>query len=208
MKCSRCGKQLEVFNEYMRNFCDECMIERKKEHDDKISQYLQLKNELAIERAIIRIEDHRDGIHKFDEYWKPAIDAVADFMKENPETLASTEEIITAIALIAEEIHIKCQYQIGKYRVDFLLPELKAILEIDGYSHNGTKIKDSKRDLEILGMLGDDWEIVRIPTTWVNKAPCQLVDIIFNEHNRKREHRKRIGGLNLERLQILENKRY
>jgi very-short-patch-repair endonuclease len=208
MKCSRCGKQLEVFNEYMRNFCDECLIEKKKEHDDKVLQYLQLKNELALERAITRFEEHRDGIHKFNEYYKPAIEAVNEFMKENPETLASTEEIITAIALIAEEIHIKCQYKIGKYRVDFLLPELKAVLEIDGYYHKGAELKDTKRDLKILSMLGEGWEIIRIPTEWVNRAPCQLVDIIFNEYHRKREYRKYIGGLNLEREKILTIKGY
>jgi Uncharacterized protein conserved in bacteria len=40
-----------------------------------------------------------------------------------------------------KRIHTKVQYPILNYKVDFLLPELKVALEIDGGLHNSRLLK-------------------------------------------------------------------
>lgn len=193
MKCDRCGKPLKEYNEYTRNYCDECKEKNAQEMQERRVQYLNLKNQFMLERAVRRIEQHRNGLQKF-KFYEPAIEAVRDYMQKNPENLASTEETIAAIVLIADEIHIKCQYKIGRHRVDFFIPNLKVVLEVDGYMHTYSRKKDSKRDLEILKTLGTGWEVLRIPTKYINAYPQQLVDAIFKLKEEKQKLRKISGG--------------
>lgn len=204
MRCDRCGKLLKEYNEYTRNYCDDCQIQISDEIKEKRILYLNLRNEFMLERAVRRIEQHRTGWNKF-EFYKPAIDAVKNYMLENPENLASTEEVIAAIVLIADEIHIKCQYKIGRHRVDFYIPEMKIILEVDGYMHTYSRKKDSKRDLEILKQLGAGWEILRIPTKYINAHPQQLVDALFKFKEEKQKLRRINGGnLAMDIAKVLE----
>ena len=69
-----------------------------------------------------------------------------------------------------------------------MLPELKVVLEIDGYAHN--KLKDSKRDLKILHSIGREYEIVRIPTKYVNESPKKIYDAIVEYRDTKRRYRE------------------
>jgi very-short-patch-repair endonuclease len=187
IKCWKCGELLEVEETKERVFCDKCKSEKSEKAKEDFEKYWELKNSMTLERAIKRIEADNTGNQTIYDF-KESIEAVAEYVKENPRKLESTEEYIALIIMLSHRTKIKCQYKIEDYRVDFLLPELKVILEIDGYNHN--KARDAKRDLIILHNIGRDYEIVRIPTKYVNSNPKKLYDAIIEYRNTKRRYRK------------------
>ena len=70
------------------------------------------------------------------------------------------------------------QYKVGKYQVDFLLPELFVVLEIDGERHAHKKDSDRVRDKDIRKLLGSPWEIIRISTDWLDKDAKKIPEAI------------------------------
>jgi len=50
------------------------------------------------------------------------------------------------------ELNVLPQAKIGKYRVDFLLPEHKIVIECDGKDYHRDKVKDWRRQREIEGL--------------------------------------------------------
>ena len=70
------------------------------------------------------------------------------------------------------------QYKIGRYQVDFLLPEIGVVLEIDGDRHKYKKNYDNARDAYIKKQLGYGWDIVRIKTEYLDKNASKLVEAI------------------------------
>ena len=206
MICETCGKVLPCVeeDETRRHYCEQCEQAKKNEAKEAYKEYMRLKNAMTIERATRRIENHKGDKNRFSHY-RAAIDIVSEYMDAHLGTIASTEEAICAIVLIADEIHVKCQQKIGNHRVDFILPELKIVLEVDGYMHDYRKLKDSKRDLDIMKIQGAGWEIVRIPTHYINKYPQTIVDAIFKLKAEKQKIRKQNGNtLSPEVAKILE----
>ena len=204
MNCWNCGKETIDTWEYLRSYCDECKVELKKQAELDHTEYLRLKNKMMIERAVRRIGESIDNLHPIT-FYKTAINAVQKHTELHPSALASTEEAITAIVLAANNIPVRCQYRILDFKVDFMIPKYKMVLEIDGVRHN--KYKDSKRDLLILHALGAGWEIVRISTEDANRWPEKLPHIITNERARKEAFRKKHEGtLAIEMAEVLKQK--
>lgn len=196
-KCWMCGKELSE-GSYKRNFCPECAEKKAKEAKENFNLYWKLKNGMTLERAVSRIED--DDSYPNIEEFREAIETVREYVEENPQKLDSTEEYITLIVLLYNEVRTICQYKVLNYRIDFCLPDMKVLLEIDGDRHN--KSKDSKRDLEILGEIGSDWTIVRIPTRYINQYPKQIYDAILDYQI---EYRKTsTPGFLAQRLKVIE----
>jgi len=206
MKCWSCGKETSDKWQYKRSYCDECTSILEKQVAIDQVEYWKLKNKMMIERAVKRIEDSIDNVHPI-EFYKPAIKVISDYTDAHPAAFASTEEALAAIILVANKIRIKVQHRILNFRVDFLLPDLYTVLEIDGKQHSYNKYKDSKRDLQILHKLGKSWEIVRIETWEVNSSPEELPHAILEERLRKEEYRKKHGNtLAAEIAEVLEQK--
>lgn len=204
IKCEMCGKVLGRGKPYKRNYCESCKTKKDRKAVEDFKLYQALKNKMMVERAVKRIEGQTGEKNNF-EFYRGAIEAVKEYTELHPDTLASTEETICAIVLIADEIHVKCQEKIGKHRVDFILPELKIVLEVDGYMHKYTKLSDSKRDLDVLKSLGTGWEIIRIPTKYIDRYPQKVVDAIFKLKEEKQKLRKINGGnLSAEVAKILQ----
>ncbi|QHI72887.1 DUF559 domain-containing protein [Aminipila terrae] len=204
MKCWNCGKETDDKWLYKRSYCEECAAVLAKQVSIDQVEYWRLKNKMMIERAVKRIEDSTDNIHPI-EFYKPAIKVVSNYTDAHPTAFASTEEALTAIILVANKIRAKVQYRILNFRVDFLLPDLHTVLEIDGKQHN--KYKDSKRDLQILYKLGKGWEIVRIETWEVNLSPEELPHTILEERLKKEEYRQKHGDtLAVEIAEVMEQK--
>lgn len=92
----------------------------------------------------------------------------------------STEEIMTAIELVHRGVKTIHQQKIGKYYVDFVLPEYKVLLEIDGkpYHNNHTLEKEALRDSTILLTMGAGWEMIRVDTDKINKDITKLLPAI------------------------------
>ena len=84
---------------------------------------------------------------------------------------------MVALELIRRGVKAHHQAKIFDYSVDFLLPDMKVALEIDGRVYHGRdrEKKESIRDDVIAWKLGQGWEVVRIDTENVNKNVTKLL---------------------------------
>ena len=194
VKCWSCGKESDAPREwkysYKREYCPECRKKHDEEYSHTVKQYVCLKSKIMVERAIKSLE--RQNINIYD--YREAIDAVKEYSSEKPDKFMSSQEIIAAIILIDNEIAIKPQYKIKNYQVDFAIPSLKIILEIDGYMHNYSQLKDSKRDIDLRMVLGKEWEVVRIPTKYIDENAEMLVEAMKAVKAEKQKIRAQYSG--------------
>lgn len=199
-KCWNCGSDkiytsmtdgfrttIGLENHQSRSFCKSCYEALERERESDLKEYIRLKTKLEIERAVRKLE--RQDLDIYD--YKEAIEAVKDFATENPQKFDSSDEIIAAIILAENEVETHIHYRVGNYELDFYLPELKAVLEVDGFLHKHHKERDSKRDREIRYHLGEDVEIVRIPTKYIEENAELLVEAIKTIRKAKQEKRKK-----------------
>lgn len=176
---------------WKRVHCKECEEKLKSDLKKTKQIYIDSKIKILLERAIDSLEKQSIDIYDYEE----AIKSVEEFAKENPSKFDSSYEMIAAMVLIKNRVETKLQYKIGKYRVDFFLPTLECILEIDGNLHDHNKIHDSKRDVELRKTLGDSWEVVRIPTKCLDENAKVLVKAIKELKKDKQSVRYKNGGV-------------
>ena len=188
MNCWICGesanKTRPVFNgrswdmprpsKYHRCYCEKCLKEVEATESKERKLYIKLKKREMFRKAVKVLEDQHTNMYEY----KEAIEVVEDFVETNPDKFDSSYEVLTAIILVQNRIHSKMQYRVGKYQVDFLLPELLVVLEIDGERHKHKKEYDSVRDKEIKKMLGPYWEIIRITTDNLDKNAKKIPEAI------------------------------
>lgn len=204
-KCWNCGKTATVFppvtfwsyggayrdEKQQRGYCEECAKAVAEQYSADKREYIRLKKTLMFERAVRSLEHQNIDIYDYED----AIKAVQDYSMKNLEKLESSDEMIAAIILVDNEIRTEVGKAIGRYRVDFYLPELKAILEIDGERHAGKLYYDNERDIEIRKILGADWEVVRIKTGYLEQNAELLVEAIKAIIAEKKKLRSQNNGL-------------
>ena len=100
------------------------------------------------------------------------------YLYANIDKFDSADEIIAAIILISRGVKIQPQAKVGRYQVDFLLPDYKVVLEVDGYTHQTRRKYDSHRDAEIMETLGESWEVVRISTKALETKAIKIIEAI------------------------------
>jgi very-short-patch-repair endonuclease len=142
------------------------------------------------ERAIRLLEN--TGINMTD--IKREAQAVQKHSVDSPESYKSSQEMVTAIIMLKAGYDFELNYKIGKYIVDMYLPDLKLIVEVDGERHDNRHLQDSKRDIELRRMLGDEWEVIRIPTQYIEQNPGRIPDAVLALAKQKRDIRKKNGG--------------
>lgn len=188
INCWRCGKPatktrpifdgscwLDVdVSRYRRCYCDECYDKVIQEELEDRKLYIKLKHREMFLKGVKRLENQGTDMYEYQE----AIKVVEEFSAEHPDKFDSSYEILTAIVLIHEQIHCKMQYKVGKYQVDFLLPDLLVVLEIDGDRHKHRKEYDRERDAEIKKRLGQHWEVIRIPTEFIDQNAKKIPEAI------------------------------
>jgi len=189
--CWRCGKEIEVYCTKPRVYCPECREEHEKEKKDNTKKYLRLKTIIMHERALTKLEEAYTNMEVLHE----ASDVVLDAAIKKPSKFQSSHEMMAAIILIANCIHIKTQQNIAHHRVDFVLPEKKVVLEIDGHMHKYSRVKDAKRDKEVRAELGADWEVVRITTRYLEEKPETLPKAITVLKKARQKERAENGGI-------------
>jgi very-short-patch-repair endonuclease len=140
------------------------------ESNDTIVGKKQKKLQNAIKRIsrVANIAHYSHAIHRVEQ----CLDKAGWFQ--------STEEIMVALELIRCGVKAHHQVRIFDYTVDFILPDLKVALEIDGIVFHGRdKIKyQSVRDNVIIYKLGEGWEMLRITTDNINKNVTNLLPAI------------------------------
>ena len=161
-------------SEYRRCYCSECMKELVQRESEERKTYIRLKKKQMFLKACKLLEGQDTNMYEY----KDAIEVVQDFVEDNPDKFDSSYEVLTAIILVHNRIHSKMQYKVGKYQVDFLLPDLLVVLEIDGERHKHKREYDSARDKFIKKELGPHWEIIRMKTDYLDKNAKKIPEAI------------------------------
>ena len=119
--------------------------------------------------------------------YKKERDSVVMKMINKELVFKSSEEICFALQLERENIRYFSNYKIGKYSVDFFLPDMKKIIEIDGELYHKNKNKDFIRERSIMLMAGEDYEIVRIQTSsipnYITNDLKEIINFIVDKRN-------------------------
>lgn len=193
MKCWFCGKEADYvrptaytevgtkgahfitkdFSNY-RSYCVECKRKHDEETKSDRESYAILKKKVMFERALELLEIQGCEMEKI----RNSAIMTQKYLYTHIDKFDSADEIIAAIILISRGVKIQPQAKVGRYQVDFLLPDLKVVLEVDGYTHKMSKKYDTKRDQEIRETLGDEWEVVRISTKALETKAIQIIESI------------------------------
>ena len=191
--CWRCGKEhLFVYEPLERVFCPECKQLEDAEREERKKEYVRLKMDMMLERAL-RIMERSTKVC-MDSMREP-FKVLSEKFRNGEEEYKSAEEIVTALVLMDNGYDYTANMRIGHYMVDFYIPELKAILEVDGHEHSYKTVYDSKRDLEVRRELPKDWEIVRIKTELIAINPQKIPDAVKEMREEKQKLRKKNGGI-------------
>lgn len=196
ISCWYCGaSDMKEYSpsENIRFFHEDCREEYEKEKKETLDEYVQLKIKVMHERSLRLLE--KQGAVMTD-YYDESI-AVLEKALEEPGKFASSHEMMTAMELLRNGVRFKPEYTIGRRRVDFLIPEMKVVLEIDGHLHEYKQVADSERDIEILGYLNSEdngWEVIRIPTKRIEQNIKKLLPAIKALYKHKQYERKKNGG--------------
>ena len=87
-------------------------------------------------------------------------------------------------------LEYETQKEIAGKRVDFYIPEIKIVLEIDGEIYHTDDGKSFLRDRKIMRKIGESWEIVHIEAKDVPKYTWNLREslkyIVFERNDRLR----------------------
>ena len=111
--------------------------------------------------------------------------------------LFRSEEILTALELLKNNIMIKHQVKINRYRVDFVLTDLKVILEVDGkhFHLKENRDKENARDSIISLSVGPSWEIIHISDDDLNNNITKLVPAIKSIIEQRKYIRSQYNGI-------------
>ncbi|GIQ62143.1 hypothetical protein PACILC2_07110 [Paenibacillus cisolokensis] len=204
--CWNCGKKVEVEQRTItyRAFCEQCEKEYNEKKASDLKEYVRLKTIIMHERAMRILEKQKAEVYLY----KEASEAVLEFAMQPGEKFSSSHEMVAAMELIRNHFKVKTQQSVGNYRVDFMLPELHVVLEVDGHLHKHSLVKDNERDIEIRKILGAEWEVVRISTKNIEENIDKLTDAIQAIANYKREVRRKHNGIIPEWYSARENNHY
>lgn len=193
-KCVDCGEEIRTLS-YIRNVnyrCPKCkLLLKAKDNQLKQEQSFE-KKEAKFNKAIKRLSEKVKNLKLYNK----AIQIVHDNLHKTG-WFDSTEEILVAIELIKNNISVRHQVKFGNYRADFVLPQMKVVLEVDGIVyHNDRTVKHERlRDNLIVLSLGAEWEVVRITDEQINKNITKLVPAIRTVLKMRKEKRSENEGL-------------
>lgn len=175
--CHYCGAPVKSFtyNPSFQYACAACRKEAvaQKRAEQAVGEHSTKEKRLdsAIRRIskVADIKQYEKGIHYVQEHL------------DTPYWFDSAEEIMVALELIRRGIKTYHQVKIFEYRVDFLLPDLKVVLEVDGRIYHGRdrKCHQQIRDDVICWKLGKGWQVIRIDTENINQNVTRLMKGIY-----------------------------
>lgn len=193
--CWQCGKEMfiELAEPMERLYCAECYDLKLKAHKQLVNDYTELKAKVMFENAI-RIMEKSNVIYMH-EYLHDC-NSVYEMVTKEPNNFKSSYEIIIAIILTNCKYEFNINYQISNYRVDFYIPELFICLEVDGDRHKHKLVEDNQRDIALRNHLGAQWEIIHIPTEYIDKNAEKIFDVMESAREMKKKLRQEPGQVN------------
>lgn len=169
-----------------RAYCETCAASEI--HERALSMYYRsfTTNKEMFDSAVDDLE--MKGLNFYAQNTADVLNKVYEEIFSKKNCFASRPEVKTAIVLSLYDIEYfyGTPYVINgvTYPCDFRIPSQKIILEIDGAFHgwtdNGTQYI---RDINILAREEEGWEVVRIPTQYVDSKPFQLVNLMLATRN-------------------------
>jgi len=193
-KCCICGEETMSPN-YIRDnkyTCKKCKFENYiADKEEKTNTNIETK-EKKFKNALRRLEGTRGCSYRD---YERAIDIIHDKLHRDG-WFDSTEEIMVAIELVKNNIKARHQVKFGRYRADFVLPEEKVVLEVDGvvFHTEKTREKEKLRDSLIVLSLGPDWEVLRITDENINKNIKRLLPAIKKIKEKREIYRRYNNG--------------
>lgn len=166
--CEKCGRKLRR-TQYSRKrtyICDYCKGVIKKKQLAKECESIT-KYDKRFENAVREIEKQ---VFDFEDYEK-----YIQIAKTRAYSYGSIPEAMVAIELLKLKNKIIPQQKIGKYKVDFLIPNKKIVIEVDGIVYHK---ETTERDAIIQISLGLDWKIIHIPAEKIRKDIKKLKQIL------------------------------
>lgn len=172
-KCSICGDEMQCLNclRKFRYICKRCrFIEASVD-----KRYKQKENEFIhsqqLTKAIKRISKQWDILK-----YQNAIDGIISDIRQGV-NFGSTEEVMVALELKRKNINYRQDVKFGRYRADFVLDDMKVVLEVDGkrYHTPQTAPREEIRDSLIVLQLGAGWEVIRITDDCINENIARLM---------------------------------
>ena len=149
--CVMCGKDFES-NTRGCYKCPQC--ERKLALVKKLEMVDKAGNKLTRVSGKQRMKNGNDLFKEICSVRKRIANGIDKF--------SSLQETMVAIQLEKQNIKYESQKEINCKKVDFFLPELKIILEIDGELYHTDENKEFLRDRQIMKGIGEGYEIVHI----------------------------------------------
>lgn len=184
--CSRCGdkikqNQYHSDKEYLCEYCKLNLKQKIKSLEFDLLEQVSSKKERAFEKAVERVVKQSDN---HDDY-KSAIEKA----RKRAEVFGSIPEAMVAIELLKLGYKVIPQQKVNKYKVDFALPEIKTVIEVDGNIYHRNLYR-SDREAIIQLALGIDWKIVHIPAELIEKDVKKLKEVIDKSICNTRENFK------------------
>lgn len=174
--CHYCGAPVRslTYNPSLKYACVACreiavaQARAEKEVDKRSAKEKKLSTAVKRISKVADITPYQKGI----EYVQKHLDI--------PYWFSSTEEIMVALELIRRGVKAYHQVKIFDYRVDFLLPDLKVALEVDGRIYHGKDKEKTQlmRDEVICYKLGPSWQVIHIDTENINTNVTHLLKAI------------------------------
>ena len=137
---------------------------------------VETKREKQFNHAVEKIEKQVKDFSKYENAIKIA--------KTRAELYGSIPEAMVAIELLKLKYKIIPQQKIKKYKVDFVLPTQKIVIEVDGSIFH-KNIYNSEREAIIQMSLGLDWKIIHIPAEKIAENITKLQEIIVKLDDRR-----------------------
>lgn len=209
VKCWRCGKDTGLTrsqsNMTLRQFCEKCWEEYKAEKAETTKIYARQKILMMHERALRLLEKQEVNMYDYQEEAEVVLSLA---LNSETQKFKSAPEMVAAMEFLRNLIKIKVQWPVGAYRVDFLVESLKTVVEIDGMYHDNKKVKDNMRDIEIRRVLGKEWEIIRIPSKYIEENVQMLIPAIAEIKKYKQKLRAENNGIIPETYSAREKEHY
>lgn len=168
--CTDCGKTFYLRRTPEVPRCMSCQSRRK----SKRNQFKRaMENELDIRTKEQKRFDEATRIiqSKYGDEWNDSIQLASKGMSR----YGSIPEALMSIILAHAKMPFIPQQKIGKYRVDFCIPKIKHIIEVDGSVYHTNTKKELEREGIINYTIGLDWKIVHVPA----EAIQSNIDKIF-----------------------------
>lgn len=179
--CELCGREI-YRTQYSRKrtyLCDYCkgLIKKKQKYVmPKELAEVETRREKQFNHAVEKIEKQVKDFSKYENAIKIA--------KTRAELYGSIPEAMVAIELLKLKYKIIPQQKIKKYKVDFVLPTQKIVIEVDGSIFH-KNIYNSEREAIIQMSLGLDWKIIHIPAEKIAENITKLQEIIVKLDDRR-----------------------